>query len=114
MFTPLVARAVAASLIFAIAALGALSLFHSPDSEASSFMVATQKAERRVARLPDGSTVEMSGDSAIEARYGKGRPDIRLLRGQALFRSEGRRVGKEGGSAGETWCSPYHDKKKKV
>src|SRR3546814_14406767 len=31
MFTPLVARAVAASLIFAIAALGALSLFHSPE-----------------------------------------------------------------------------------
>src|SRR3546814_837311 len=85
MFTPLVARAVAASLIFAIAALGALSLFHSPDSEASSFMVATQKAERRVARLPDGSTVEMSGDSAIEVRYSKGRRDIRLMRGQALF-----------------------------
>src|SRR3546814_5876232 len=48
-------------------------------------MVATQKAGRRVARLPDGSTVEMSGDSAIEVRYSKGRRDIRLMRGQALF-----------------------------
>src|SRR3546814_12291257 len=99
MFTPLVARAVAASLIFAIAALGALSLFHSPDSEASSFMVATQKAERRVARLPDGSTVEMSGDSAIEVRYSTGRRDISL-------RLEERRVGKEGcgqGSFSGSW-----------
>lgn len=85
-FTPLVARAVAASLVFAMLAIGVVSLFHSPEPrDRSSFVVATQKAERRVARLPDGSTVELSGDSAIKVEYSEGRRDIRLVRGQALF-----------------------------
>src|SRR3546814_16258189 len=86
MFTPLVARAVAASLIFAIAALGALSLFHSPVSEASSFMVSTQKDERHVAQFPDGSTVEMSGESAITVRTSEGQPENRLSRGCDVLR----------------------------
>lgn len=86
LFTPLVARAVAASLVFAMLALGVVSLLHSPEPRSpGSFVVATQKAERRVAQLPDGSTVELSGESAIKVQYSETRRDIRLIRGQALF-----------------------------
>lgn len=46
---------------------------------------ATQFGERRTEALPDGSTVILNTDSAIEARYTRGRRGVALQRGEAQF-----------------------------
>ena len=40
---------------------------------------------RSIAELADGSHVELNTDSLIRVRYGLGRRDVELVRGQALF-----------------------------
>lgn len=85
LFAPVVGRAVAASLLFATVAIGTVAIFHSHGWQDDSFVVATSKAERRTVQLPDGSTAELSGDSALTVRFTDGSRNIRLERGQALF-----------------------------
>jgi transmembrane sensor len=46
---------------------------------------ATRKGERRVISLPDGSTVTLNTDTAIELAFAGGKRLVRLSRGQALF-----------------------------
>lgn len=46
----------------------------------------TNVGQRATVTLADGSVVELNTDSLVEVRYGDGERDIRLLRGQALFR----------------------------
>lgn len=82
---PLVGRAVAASLAVAAAGLGVVAILHEPDKGARGFIVATQRAEHRIARLPDGSSVELSGDTEVRVRYSERGRNITLVRGEALF-----------------------------
>ena len=46
----------------------------------------TNVGQRATVTLADGSVVELNTDSLVEVRYASDRRDIRLLRGQALFR----------------------------
>ena len=46
----------------------------------------TEVGQRSTITLTDGSVVMLNTDSLIEVRYAQNRRDIRLLRGQALFR----------------------------
>jgi transmembrane sensor len=46
---------------------------------------ATRKGERRVISLPDGSTVTLNTNTAIEIAFTAGKRLVRLTRGQALF-----------------------------
>ncbi len=46
----------------------------------------TNVGQRATVTLADGSVVELNTDSLVEVRYAGDRRDIRLLRGQALFR----------------------------
>lgn len=45
----------------------------------------TARAERRVVTLPEGSTVLLDADSALDAEISEGERRIRLLRGSAFF-----------------------------
>ena len=45
----------------------------------------TRKGERRVVALPDGSSVTLNTDTAIELAFSAGKRLIRMSRGQALF-----------------------------
>lgn len=46
---------------------------------------ATAPGERRIVALPDGSQVELAGDSAISLRFDDQRRAVTLLRGEAFF-----------------------------
>jgi len=46
---------------------------------------ATAKGERRSVRLEDGSLIVLNAASKVRVRYSRGRRDIALLRGEALF-----------------------------
>lgn len=45
----------------------------------------TRKGERRIVALPDGSSVTLNTDTAIELAFSAGKRLIRMSRGQALF-----------------------------
>lgn len=80
-FRPAWAFALAACLVMA---LGLTWLLHMPGGERS-FTIDTGQAERRIARLDDGSTVELSAQSSVTVRYSEGTRRIDLNRGEALF-----------------------------
>lgn len=63
-----------------------LGLLQGTMSAAQAFVIETGKAERRVASLPDGSTVELSGQTRVSVRYSDARRELRLEGGEALVR----------------------------
>jgi transmembrane sensor len=70
-------------LAFALAllAIGGVGLFRTWGPETYT----TRVGEQRLVRLTDGSTVMLDTASKIVVRYGKGRRDLDLKQGQAMF-----------------------------
>lgn len=75
-----ISLAVAATLILAVATV----YWFQRDNE--SLIVATAVGQQRNVKLADGSTVELNTNTIIETNFVRGRRDITLRKGEALFK----------------------------
>lgn len=80
-------RALAACLAAGIVLGAALVGIGGTAGSASAFVIETGKAERRIADLSDGSTIELSGDSRVTIDLTPGRRVVRIDRGEAYVRA---------------------------
>lgn len=71
----------AACLVVATIAVGVLPTLTAPREQ----VFTTLHGEHRTWRLSDGSTLRMNTDSELAVRYGAGRREIEIRRGQAYF-----------------------------
>lgn len=85
---PVAALALSLLLVMAVAmALAPEHLFGpmAPNGLADGNMLRTEPGERMVVQLPDGSRIDLNGDSEAEIRFTANRRQIALRRGDALF-----------------------------
>lgn len=79
-------RSLAASFLGLIAFGATIGLIDGSTSEARAYSIETAKAERRVAQLPDGSTIELAAQSRAEVRFAADVRRIALTAGEAVVR----------------------------
>jgi transmembrane sensor len=85
----LAARGLAAAAVVACAVVGGVwgyRFIAAGGSSATTATFATAARERRAFDLPDGSSVELAGDSVLRTTFREHRRDIELERGEAYFR----------------------------
>lgn len=79
-------RVRAAALVACILlAVGLVGFIHAPGAPGT-LTIETQAGERRIARLSDGSAIELSGNSRVVIHYDDASRRIGLSRGEVLFR----------------------------
>jgi transmembrane sensor len=87
---------IAASIVGAVAVLsgqfttpshvpGPVTVAQAPAEPANAIRHATEKGQKRVVRLPDGTRVTLNTDTMIALAFTPGTRRVRLTRGQALF-----------------------------
>jgi transmembrane sensor len=74
--------AAAASVVLGVG----FGLVETPSGAAKAFTIETGRAERRMAELPDGSSIELAGETRIVVRFLGDRRVMRIERGEALVR----------------------------
>ncbi|CAI8825027.1 transmembrane sensor [Pseudomonas sp. IT-P74] len=83
---PMLRYAVAASVLAVALGLGLFSGLNHPAPYTAEF--STSLNERRQVALPDGSVVDLDSRSRIQVRFEKGRRNVELSEGEAMFSVE--------------------------
>lgn len=82
---PYLSQAVAACLTLAIVGTGVSVSVGDIPVKARPLVIESGRGDHKLARLPDGSTIELSGDTKVFIEYAEKRRTVRLARGEALF-----------------------------